>query len=425
MPASVIDAFPRGRAGRLAVRLGPRTSAQRGHAERSSATRPGRGEHVRPHLRQVARRHDRVGRQSVDLGLVEEEEERAEAADAVLGVAAVELRAVPALGLELREPRVGALPQLLERPELDRLRRARLRARRLVAALEPVVAERALPDAAVLLRERRQVGRPRSRGAACRGRRTGRPGRSSRSRCRCPAARRRCRTRCGRGSRSGRRRGRRRGCSACRRPTPSASGACPSPRVRAAAVAVQHAAASRCSMNATWRQVLAPSSRVLSYDSPVQTWPSSGIEVPLLARDLARLAADADRGVGEEADALLLLVAVRLPAVGRRARRAPAVTSSPRFSGLDPRVLLAPRVRLLAQLGDEARQLGAARPAAGPDPARERLDLLDVDVRVERHVREVVRRVAGDRARARPSGTAARPGGRCGRPSSAAAASAR
>src|SRR5919204_2135105 len=31
-----------------------------------------------------------------------------------------------------------------------------------------------------------------------------------------------------------------------------------------------------CSMKATWRQVLAPSSEVLSYDSPVQTIPSSG-----------------------------------------------------------------------------------------------------------------------------------------------------
>src|SRR5215210_4394318 len=31
-----------------------------------------------------------------------------------------------------------------------------------------------------------------------------------------------------------------------------------------------------CSMNATWRQVFAPSSEVLSYDSPVQTRPSSG-----------------------------------------------------------------------------------------------------------------------------------------------------
>src|SRR5437868_3998698 len=31
-----------------------------------------------------------------------------------------------------------------------------------------------------------------------------------------------------------------------------------------------------CSMNATWRQVSAPSAPVLSYESPVQTKPSSG-----------------------------------------------------------------------------------------------------------------------------------------------------
>src|SRR5207248_3292111 len=43
-----------------------------------------------------------------------------------------------------------------------------------------------------------------------------------------------------------------------------------------------------------------------------------GNEVPLLARDLAGLAPDADRGVREEADAFLLLVGVRLPAVGLR-----------------------------------------------------------------------------------------------------------
>src|SRR5581483_10553919 len=61
------------------------------------------------------------------------------------------LRAVPALGLELREPRIRALSQLFQRAELDRLRRACLRARRLVPAFEAVVAERALPDPAVLL----------------------------------------------------------------------------------------------------------------------------------------------------------------------------------------------------------------------------------------------------------------------------------
>ena len=206
-----------------------------------------------------ARRHDRVRRQPVDLGLVEQQEERAEAADAVVRVAAVERAPFQPLGRELREPRVGALAQLVERAELDRVRRARLRARRLVAAFQPVVAERALPDAAVLFcrEQARQRRRGCAAGAACRGRRTGRPARSSRSRCRCPPARRPCRTRCGRARRSGRRRGTPRACSACRRPTPSASAAARSP-------VVVEQRASRCSTNATWRHVFAPSCRVLS-----------------------------------------------------------------------------------------------------------------------------------------------------------------
>src|SRR5256714_408070 len=99
----------------------------------------------------MLRRDDGVGRQPVDLGIVEEEEERAESADAVVGITAVQLRAVPALRVQLLEPRVRALAQLVERAELDRLGRAGLRAGRLVATLQPVVAERALPDPAVFL----------------------------------------------------------------------------------------------------------------------------------------------------------------------------------------------------------------------------------------------------------------------------------
>src|SRR5205085_12121990 len=74
-----------------------------------------------------------------------------EPADAVLRVLAVEPRAVPAFALQLPEPLLAPLPQLVERPELDRVGRAGLCAGRLVAALQPVVAERALPDASVLL----------------------------------------------------------------------------------------------------------------------------------------------------------------------------------------------------------------------------------------------------------------------------------
>ena len=106
-----------------------------------------------------------------------------------------------------------------------------------------------------------------------------------------------------------------------------------------------------CSMNATWRQVFAPSSEVLSYDSPVQTQAVLGDEVPLLAGDLAGLAADADRGVGEEADPLL------------RARR----RSYPA------------RRRISSTNARSACPAGAGR----ADADRERLHLLDVHVRVE------------------------------------------
>src|SRR5579884_2986739 len=104
-----------------------------------------------PESREVLRRHDGVGREAVHLRLVEQEEERAEPPDAVGRILAVEARAVPPLGAQLLEPLLRALAQLVQLPELDRVRGARLRARRLVAALEAVVAERALPDAAVLL----------------------------------------------------------------------------------------------------------------------------------------------------------------------------------------------------------------------------------------------------------------------------------
>src|SRR4051794_28135860 len=94
-------------------------------------------------------RDDRVRRQAVHLGLVEKQEEGPEPADAVLRVVAVEASAVPAFRLELGEPCVCPLAQLVELAELDRLGGAGFRARRLVAALQAVVTERALPDAAV------------------------------------------------------------------------------------------------------------------------------------------------------------------------------------------------------------------------------------------------------------------------------------
>src|SRR6266550_4272960 len=98
----------------------------------------------------MRRRHDRIGRQPVDLWLVQQQEERSEPSDAVVRIPAVQLRAVPAGLLKLVQAFVGALAELAELAELDRVGRARLRASRLVPALEAVVAERALPDAPVL-----------------------------------------------------------------------------------------------------------------------------------------------------------------------------------------------------------------------------------------------------------------------------------
>src|SRR5205085_2542459 len=128
--------------------------------------RRGRDRRRDPHLRQVSRRHDRVGREAVDLRLVEEQEKRARAADPVVGPVEVELRAVPSFGLELLEPLVRAVAELVDLAELDRVGRAGLRARGLVAALQPVVAERALPDAAVLLLAEEREGERRVRGRA-------------------------------------------------------------------------------------------------------------------------------------------------------------------------------------------------------------------------------------------------------------------
>ena len=72
---------------------------------------------------------------------------------------------------------------------------------------------------------------------------------------------------------------------------------------------------------------------------------------------------------------------------------------------------LRPRLRgFLAQVVDELCERLAARPAAGPDAACRRLHLLDVHVRVERHVHEVVRAVAARQEPLAPVVRQARPG---------------
>src|SRR5205814_6207190 len=96
-----------------------RGNDRRRHGERGE---PGRA----PHPRQVPGGYHRIRWQPVHLRLVEQEEERAGAADAVVRVGAVELRAGLALLVESREAGLSALAQLVERPVLDRLGRARL-----------------------------------------------------------------------------------------------------------------------------------------------------------------------------------------------------------------------------------------------------------------------------------------------------------
>ena len=114
---------------RVAHRRAPANEATRA----APAAPPAASADPLPHRRQVARGDDRVGRQPVDLGLVEQQEERAVAADAVVGVVAVQPRLDDARLVQLLDALAGALAQLVELAELDRVGRAGLGARRLLA----------------------------------------------------------------------------------------------------------------------------------------------------------------------------------------------------------------------------------------------------------------------------------------------------
>src|SRR5438552_16959981 len=93
-------------------------------------------------LGEVPRRQLRVPRQPVHLGFVEDRVEGIETAERPVRIGAVQL-GLHALRLELVDALVRARAQLRDRSELDRVRGARLRARGLEPHLEPVVAERA------------------------------------------------------------------------------------------------------------------------------------------------------------------------------------------------------------------------------------------------------------------------------------------
>src|SRR5205823_1229275 len=107
----------------------------------------------------VALRELRILRQVVRAGPREQEEERVEAAEKPLRVGAVELRVLEAHRLERLDALLRLGDQVVAEAELDRLGRARLRARRPEAVVNAVVAERALRRRARALVERHDAER--------------------------------------------------------------------------------------------------------------------------------------------------------------------------------------------------------------------------------------------------------------------------
>ena len=99
-------------------------------AAASPGDQRGGGGHVPPHARQVPGGDDRIGRQAVDLRLVQQQEERARAADAVVRVVAVQPRLRHARLVQVGHPLLRPFAQLVERAELDGLGRAGLGAGR-------------------------------------------------------------------------------------------------------------------------------------------------------------------------------------------------------------------------------------------------------------------------------------------------------
>src|SRR5580704_19154425 len=92
---------------------------------------------------QIARRHFRVGWQSVDFRFVNQQIERVESPEDLL-VGAVEIGPALAGPVQLLDSCLRSLPKLAYGSKLDRLGRASLRAGGLHATLQPVITERAL-----------------------------------------------------------------------------------------------------------------------------------------------------------------------------------------------------------------------------------------------------------------------------------------
>ena len=93
------------------------------------------------HLREVGSAHPGIGGQAVDLRLVEQQEHRAGAADAVVLVCAVQARFGAALGMQLSDPIAGAQHQIVVVAEFDRRGGAGLGAGRRLVLEQAVVAE--------------------------------------------------------------------------------------------------------------------------------------------------------------------------------------------------------------------------------------------------------------------------------------------
>src|SRR5216683_1634803 len=110
----------------------------------------------------VALGQERLLGQTVRGRLVEQEEEGVQAAQRALRVGAVELRLLVAHLLERCDPLVGLGHELVAEPELNRLRRARLRAGRPEAVVDAVVAERALVGPSRVVVERDDAERARA-----------------------------------------------------------------------------------------------------------------------------------------------------------------------------------------------------------------------------------------------------------------------
>src|SRR5580658_2178176 len=91
---------------------------------------------------QIARRHLRVGRQSVHLRFVDEQIKRVESSQHLL-VGPIEIRSILAGLVQLLHARLCFRVKLLDGSKLDRFRRAGFRAGGLHAALQPVVTESA------------------------------------------------------------------------------------------------------------------------------------------------------------------------------------------------------------------------------------------------------------------------------------------